>query len=94
MNPFELVCLFTVSAAPKDVGDDLVHAKTKTEDVNRSFGKHRTNIEESALIFQDRILKQKIETFSNMPMYSRMKATQREVIIKANQMFFVHAVHC
>ena len=94
MNPFELVCLFNASAASKDVQDDLVHAKTKAEEVYRSFGKNRTNAEESALIFQDRILKQKIKIFSNLQMYSRMKATQREVLIKANQMFFVHAVHC
>ena len=84
MNPCELVCLFTASDASKDVRDDLVHAQTKEVDVYRSFGKSRTNAEESALIFQDRILKQRIKTFSDMQMYSRMKATQREVLIKAD----------
>ena len=28
MNPFELVCLFTTSAASEDVQDDLLHAQT------------------------------------------------------------------
>ena len=35
MNPFDLVCLFTASAASKDIRDDLVHAKTKGEDIPR-----------------------------------------------------------
>ena len=85
--------LFTASAASKDVLDDRIHAKTKG-DVYKSFGKNRTNTEESALIFQGRIPEQKIKTFSDMQMYSRMKVTQREVPIKADQMLFVHAVHC
>ena len=93
MNPFELVCLFTASATSKDVRDDLVHAKTKVEDVYRSFGKNRTNTEESALIFQDRIPRQKIKTFSDMQVCSRMKTNQREVLKKADQMIFVHAVY-
>ena len=79
MNPFELVCLFTVSAASKDVRDGLVHVKTKG-DVYRSFGKNRTNAEESALILQDRIPKQKFKTFSDIQMYSRMEATLREFL--------------
>ena len=35
MNPFELVCLYTASAVSKDVRDDLVHDKTKGEDMPR-----------------------------------------------------------
>ena len=93
MNPFEIVCLVTATAASKDVRDDLVYTKTKGEDVYRSFGRNRTNTEESALIFQDRIPQQKIKTFSDMQLCSRMKATQREVLIKADQMLFVHAVY-
>ena len=60
MNPFKLVCLFTASAPSKAVRDDVVHAKTKGEDVYGSFGKNRTNTEESALIFQDRIPEQNL----------------------------------
>ena len=35
MNLFELVCLFTASAAYEVVQDDLVHDKTKGEDIPR-----------------------------------------------------------
>ena len=35
MYPLEPVCLFTASAASKDVWDDLVHDKTKGEDIPR-----------------------------------------------------------
>ena len=93
IHPFELVCRFTASAAPGDVQDDLVHTKTKGEDVHMSFRKNRTNTEESALIFHDRTAKQKYKTFSDIQMYSSMKATHREVLIK-DQMLFVYAVYC
>ena len=94
IQTFDLVCLFTASAASKNVQYNLVHARTKGEDVYRSFRKYRTNTEELALIFQDRIQKQKCKTFSDMQMCSRMKATHRVVLIKADQMLFVHAVQC
>ena len=92
IHSFDLVCFFTASAASKNVQYDLVHVRTKG--VYRSFRKYRTNTEELTLICQDRIQKQKCKTFSDMQMYSRMKATHRVVLIKADQMLFVHAVQC
>ena len=60
INPFELVCLSTASATPKNVRDDLIHAKAKGEDACRSFRENRIETEEPALKFHDRIPKQKL----------------------------------
>ena len=92
INPFELVCLSTASAAPKNVRDDLIHAKAKGEDACRSFRENRIETEEPALKFNDRIPKQKLKTFSDMQRSSGMKTTNREVMIKADQKLFGHMV--
>ena len=43
-------------------------------------------------IFQDRTPKQEFKTFSDKHMCSRMKVTDMDDLIKADQMLFVHAV--
>ena len=60
INPFELVCLSTASATPKNVRDDLIHAKAKGEDACRSFRENRIETKEPVLKFHDRIPKQKL----------------------------------
>ena len=93
INPFENACdivsLSTATAAPKDIVSDLLRANNVGFAAYQTFKEERLECQPPTVKFHDTLIKQKLNTFSNLSQtVKKVNTNGREVILKADRMLF------